>query len=302
MARPTLTASQFGTPSPARRVPSGESEPSKLAGLAVVHPHCGTARTQRRATQTPRSQEMMDHVPLDDSEIERALVIAAHPDDADFGAAGTVASWTDKGIEVAYCIVTSGDAGGFDPAVPRSEIPGIREAEQRAAAAEVGVHDVTFLGYPDGALEVTQALRRDISRVIRKVRPQRVVSQSPERIWDRIGASHPDHLRAGEAALFAVYPDARNPFAHPELLAEGFEEWSVSEVWMNAAPAHLINHWVDVTDTFDRKISALKAHVSQTAHHEDLPGMLRGWLGAQAKLGKLAEGRLAEAFHVISTS
>ena len=243
----------------------------------------------------------MRRVPINDSEIERALIIAAHPDDADFGSAGTVATWTAKGIHVAYCIVTSGQAGGFDPNVPRSEIPGIREAEQRAAANEVGVHDVTFLGYPDGAVEVTQALRHDISRVIRQVRPQRVVCQSPERQWERIGASHPDHLHTGEAALCAVYPDARNPFAHPDLLAEGLEEWSVAEVWMNAAPPRLLNHWVDITDTFDRKLAALRAHVSQTAQ-VDLESLLPGWLRAQAQAGGLPEGRLAEAFHVISTA
>jgi LmbE family N-acetylglucosaminyl deacetylase len=236
---------------------------------------------------------------MDDSEIERALVIAAHPDDADFGAAGTVAGWTARGIEVSYCIVTSGDAGGFDPAVPRSEIPAIREAEQRAAAAEVGVQDVTFLGYPDGALEVTHGLRRDLSRVIRQVRPQRVVCQSPERNWQRVFASHPDHLRCGEAALCAVYPDSRNPYAHPELLAEGHAEWTVSEVWINSAPAALINHWVDVTDVFDRKVAALRAHVSQT-EHVDLDGLLRGWLGTQAEAGGLGAGRLAETFQVIS--
>ncbi len=241
-------------------------------------------------------------VALDDSDIERVLVIAAHPDDADFGSAGTVAGWTARGIEAAYCVITSGDAGGFDPAVPRAQIPQIREAEQRAAAAAVGVDDVTFLGYPDGALEVTQDLRRDLSRVIRRVRPQRVLCQSPERNWQRIGASHPDHLRAGEAALCAVYPDARNPFAHPELLAAGLAEWTVSEVWMSAAPQALVNRWIDVTDTFDRKVKALRAHASQTAHRDDLEEMLRGWLSAQAAAGGLAAGRLAEAFHVIDSA
>jgi LmbE family N-acetylglucosaminyl deacetylase len=240
-------------------------------------------------------------VPLDDSQIERVLVIAAHPDDADFGSAATVAGWTAQGIEVSYCIVTSGDAGGFDPSVPRREIPAIREAEQRAAAAEVGVKDVVFLGFPDGAVEVSQQLRHDLAREIRRVRPQRVVCQSPERMWARIGASHPDHLRTGEATLCAVYPDARNPFAHPDLLAAGLEEWAVSEVWMNAAPQHLINHFVDVTDTFDRKVAALRAHASQTAH-VDLEQLLRGWLGVQAQAGGLPEGRLAEAFHVIDTA
>jgi LmbE family N-acetylglucosaminyl deacetylase len=236
---------------------------------------------------------------MDDGEIERALVIAAHPDDADFGSAGTVAGWTAQGIEVAYCVITSGDAGGFDPAVPRSEIPLIRQAEQRAAAAEVGVKDVRFLGYPDGALEVTHELRRDLTRVIREVRPQRVVCQSPERNWARIFASHPDHLRAGEAAMCAVYPDSRNPFAHPELLADGYEEWTVSEIWITAAPSHLINHFVDVTDTFDNKVAALKAHVSQT-EHVDLDALLRQWLGAQAAAAGFGPDRLAEAFQVIA--
>jgi len=103
---------------------------------------------------------------LDDDEVQRALVIVAHPDDVDFGAAGTVATWTAAGIEVAYCIVTDGDAGGFDPNVPRDEIPGIRRAEQTAAAKVVGVSDLGFLGYPDGRLMATLELRRDIAREI----------------------------------------------------------------------------------------------------------------------------------------
>ena len=164
---------------------------------------------------------------LNDDEVQRALVISAHPDDVDFGAAGTVATWTDAGVEVAYCIVTDGDAGGFDPSVPRAEIPGIRRAEQTAAAKEVGVTDLAFLGYPDGRLVTSLELRRDLSREIRRVRPERVLCPSPERNWQRIFASHPDHLAAGEASMGAVYPDARNPFAHPELLQEGYEPWSV---------------------------------------------------------------------------
>src|SRR5512132_1245677 len=193
---------------------------------------------------------------LNDDELQRALVICAHPDDVDFGAAGTVATWADVGIQVAYCIVTDGDAGGFDPSVPRAEIPGIRRAEQTAAAKAVGVHDLTFLGYPDGRLVATLELRRDLARVIRRVRPQRVLCPSPERNWQRIFASHPDHLAAGEAALAAVYPDARNPFAHPELLDEGYEPWAAPDVWMMAAP--LRNRWVDVPAMFPRKLEALR--------------------------------------------
>ena len=233
--------------------------------------------------------------------VERALVVVAHPDDVDFGAGGTVAAWTESGIEVAYCVCTDGDAGGFDPDVPRSAIGGIRQSEQRAAAKEVGVEDVVFLGYPDGRLQAGIELRRDISRVIRSGRPQRVLMQSPERNWDRIYASHPDHLAAGEATIAAVYPDARNPFAHLDLAAEGYEAWTVAEVWVMAGGGGVANHYVDVTNTFERKLAALRAHVSQTAHMDDLEGMLRGWLGVNAAAAGLEEGRLAEGFRVVDT-
>ena len=237
-----------------------------------------------------------------DPPVQRALVVVAHPDDVDFGAAGTIASWTEAGIEVAYCLCTDGDAGGFDPTVPREKIAGIRREEQRAAAKQVGVEDLTFLGYPDGRLEVSIELRRDISRVIRQKRPQRLMIQSPERNWERLYASHPDHLAAGEAAICAVYPDARNPFAHLDLAAEGLEPWTVEEVWVMASGGARANRYVDVTDTFDRKLAALHAHVSQTAHMEDLEGMLRTWLSVNAVAAGFGEDRLAEAFRVVGTA
>jgi LmbE family N-acetylglucosaminyl deacetylase len=238
---------------------------------------------------------------LDDSEVERVLVVTAHPDDVDFGAAGTVSTWTATGTEVVYCICTDGDAGGFDPAVDRADIPAIRRAEQASAAKAVGVHDVRFLGYPDGRLHATIELRRDISRVIRQVRPQRMLVQSPERNWARVGASHPDHLAAGVAAMAAIYPDARNPFAHPELLAdEGLAEWAVAETWLMAHPDN--NHHVDITDLFDTKLAALRAHVSQTAHMDDLETRLREWYAANAIAAGLPEGRLAERFFVVATA
>jgi LmbE family N-acetylglucosaminyl deacetylase len=222
----------------------------------------------------------------------------AHPDDIDFGAAGTIAGWTAAGVEVAYCIATYGDAGGFDD-TPREQMPVLREAEQRAAAKIVGVDDVTFLGYPDGAVTVTLDLRRDISRQIRRVRPQRVMLPSPDRNWERIPASHPDHLAVGEAAMCAVYPDARNPFAYTELLAdEALDAWAVPEVWVMGAPQP--NHWVDITDMFDTKVAALQAHVTQTAHFDDLPGFLRRMMAGNAVAGGLPEGRLAESFRVVS--
>jgi LmbE family N-acetylglucosaminyl deacetylase len=237
---------------------------------------------------------------LADSELQRILVITAHPDDVDFGTAGTIAVWTDAGIEVVYCVVTDGDAGGYDESVPRLEIPQLRRAEQTAAAKQVGVHDLRFLGYPDGRVEATLQLRKDLTRVIRQVRPDRVVSPSPERNYARPGISHPDHRAVGSAALDAVYPDARNPFAFPELLAnERLAAWTVREVWLPNGPS--LNHYVDITDTFLRKIAALRAHESQTGHMEDLANFLRPWLARAAAQGGLPEGRLAEGFQVIET-
>ena len=231
---------------------------------------------------------------LEPSEIERVLAVMAHPDDVDFGASGTIAGLVAGGASVTYCICTDGDAGGFDPAVHRSEIPGIRRREQLAAAACVGVRDVRFLGYPDGALEPTQELRRDLTRVVRQVRPQLVIAQTPERNWDRMPASHPDHMAAGEATMRGLYPDARNPYAHPSLLAdEGLDAWTVSEVWVAGHPE--IDHVVDITAHFDAKLAALRAHESQTAHL-DLEPMLRHWNADNATRFGLPEGHLAEIF------
>jgi LmbE family N-acetylglucosaminyl deacetylase len=237
---------------------------------------------------------------LDDAEIARVLSITAHPDDVDFGAAGTVARWTEAGIEVIYCVVTDGDAGGFDEDFPRDEIPALRRAEQIAAAKCVGVQDVRFLGYPDGRVEASLDLRRDLARVIRQVRPDRVVVPSPERNYNRIGIGHPDHRAVGSAALDAVYPDARNPFAFAELRErEALAAWTVREVWI---PGGTPNHYVDVTDTFPRKVAALRAHESQTSQMADLAELLRTRLAATARQAGLPDGRLAEAFQVLDTA
>jgi LmbE family N-acetylglucosaminyl deacetylase len=235
---------------------------------------------------------------LDDADVRRALVITAHPDDVDFGAAGTVALWTDAGVDVTYCVITDGDAGGFDPAVPRDQIGGIRQGEQRAAAKHVGVSDVVFLGYPDGRLQVSLELRRDLARVIREVQPDRVICQSPQRNMVRIPASHPDHLAAGEAAMCAVYPDARNPFAFVEELSH-LDAWTVKETWVMAMERS--NRYVDITETFDRKLTALHAHASQHPKPDELDAMVRGWNSMNASAGGLPEGRVAEAFWVMET-
>ncbi|MEJ2889542.1 PIG-L deacetylase family protein [Actinomycetospora aeridis] len=242
---------------------------------------------------------------MPDSEVSRALVVVAHPDDVDFGAAGTVASWTAAGVAVSYCLVTSGDAGGFDD-TPRAEMAGLREREQRDAAAALGVTDLTFLRYPDGEVAPTLALRRDISRVVRRVRPQRVLTQSPEIFWERIGVSHPDHRATGEAALAAVYPDARNPFAHPTLLAdEGLEAWTVPETWLAGCPPERVNRVVDVGPTLSAKFAALRAHRSQTAHRDDLETLISGLLARnRERYAALATDGMqyVEAFQVVDTS
>ena len=180
-----------------------------------------------------------------------------------------------------------------------SELPLRRQAEQRKAAAEVGVSSVTFLGYPDGRLEVTYELRRDVSRVIREVRPDVVLCQSPERNWDRIRASHPDHLAAGEATLQAVYPDSRNPYAHPELLAAGLEPHEVGEVWLMASPRS--DRYVDITSQIERKMAALRCHESQVGNAEELERFVRGWTSAAAAAAGFAPGHHAEAFQVVDT-
>jgi LmbE family N-acetylglucosaminyl deacetylase len=232
--------------------------------------------------------------------VGRVLVVTAHPDDVDFTAAGTVATFVAAGVEVAYCIATSGEAGGNDVTVPRAEMAAVRQAEQRAAAAELGVADVTFLGYPDGCLQPTIELRRDISREIRRFRPDRVLAPSPQRNWASVYGDHPDHLAAGEAAACAVYPDARNPFAHPELLDEGLDPHTVTELWLMAAPQPTVT--VDITAVFGRKLAALRRHVSQVGAGEHLEAMLREWNGAQSRAAGLAEGRLAESFRSFATS
>jgi LmbE family N-acetylglucosaminyl deacetylase len=237
---------------------------------------------------------------VDLTRVERVLVVMAHPDDVDFGWAGSVGTMTDAGIEVMYCIVTDGDAGGAELGIPRVEMSPLRRDEQRAAAAIVGVHEVHFLGYADGRVEPSLELRRDLTRIIRSVRPNRVMTQSPDRNWDRIYASHPDHLATGESTACAVYPDARNRWAHPELEAEGLEPWTVDELWIGAGIGSP-THFLDITGAVDRKIEALKCHKSQLPDPDATEAMVRGWTAATAKTAGLPDGRFAEAMRVVNT-
>ena len=230
--------------------------------------------------------------------VTRALAVTAHPDDVDFGAGGPVMALVKAGVQVTFCICTDGDAGGFDDSTDRSEIPAIRRAEQTSAAAVYGVTDVRFLGYQDGYLVPNHDLQRDIVRVMRQVQPHLVITQSPERNWDRLPSSHPDHMAAGEATARALYPAVRNPYAFPELRTdEGLEAWTVNWLWLQGHVEP--NHWIDTTEFFSRKVKALDAHASQTSHMEDLAGMLRSWGEMQAQAAGFESGRLAEGFRQI---
>ena len=223
----------------------------------------------------------------------------AHPDDCDFGAGGTIAQWTAKGIEVSYCIITNGDQGGEESGIPLEEMAQVRQKEQRDAGAALGVTDITYLNYRDGWLMPSIELRKEIVKTIRIAKPDRMLVQSPERNWERIFASHPDHLAAGETAIQAVYPDARNPYAFTDLKEAGFEPWRVREVWMTGSPTP--NHFVDITETFDKKMAALHSHVSQTAHNKELENMVREWGQRNAEAQGLPTGKIVEIFKVINT-
>jgi len=240
---------------------------------------------------------------LQAEQIERALVITAHPDDVDFGAAGTVANLTDAGVVVTYCLVTDGQAGGFDPTIPRERMAEIRRDEQTKAAAEVGVTDLIFLGHMDGSVVYDLNLRRDLSRVIRQVRPQVVISQSPQINLTSVYGSHPDHVATGQGAWTAVYPDARNPFQFPDLVLEGYEPWSVDELWImyGSGQPNTPIETVDITAQIDRKISALCCHASQMPDPAAMEQRVRTWWGQMAVEAGLPEGSFAERFFVADT-
>lgn len=226
---------------------------------------------------------------------ERALVVVAHPDDIDFGVAGTVAVLTSHGCAVTYCLVTSGEAGPPEH-LDRDELRALRASEQRAAAAIVGVSDVRFLGFPDGRVEATLELRREISRVIRETRPDVVIAMSSDRVWDRVYFSHPDHLAVGEATASAVYPDSRNPWAHPELLAEGYAPHTVARMWVMGLEPNLA---IDITEVIEQKTAALTSHKSQIQDPDTIGKMIREWASSNAADAGLAVGRLAESFREI---
>lgn len=221
----------------------------------------------------------------------RALVILAHPDDPEFGAGGTVARWSDEGIEVHYIIVTDGSKGSGDPTMTPSRLAAIRVEEQRAAAAVLGVGEVVFLGFRDGEIAPDLTLRHAITREIRRWQPDIVVTHDPASLyWDN-AINHPDHRAVGQATLDAIYPTARDRLNAPQLLVEGLEPHAVREIYLTGP--HAADTWIDIGGTIDRKLAALRAHASQIKDFDALETRLR------ERYAGLAEGRgmqYAEAF------
>ena len=224
-------------------------------------------------------------------EFETALVIFAHPDDAEFMCGGTVAAWASEGTAVHYCVITDGSAGNNDPGVTREEMIPIREREQRAAADILGVKGLDFLGFRDGELEVSLETRKAVTRVVRKVRPDVIVAPDPSRLWTGSGyINHWDHKQAGTLALCAIMPDAPSRPQFSELLDEGLEPFEVPNLMLSTEEP---DTYVDITETIDRKIESLHAHASQGTTELET----EEWIRERAReLGTQAGVAYAEAF------
>lgn len=233
------------------------------------------------------------------SEPIKVVVIAAHPDDIEFGVSGSVARWVEEGAEVTYVIVTDGSAGSNEPDVDLEELIATRRREQLASSAAVGVTDVRFLGYKDGVLEPTMGLRKTLTRILREVKPDRVICQDPTTVFFGDGyINHPDHRAAGEAAIYATFPSSETRPIFPELLDEGYEPHKVKELWLNLSQHP--THFVDITGVFDKKEAALRAHVSQLGEGEDFDNGVLKWIKERfADVGQPDDVQYAEVFKIM---
>ena len=226
----------------------------------------------------------------------RGMVVVAHADDAEWGCAGTVAKWCAQGWEVVYLLCTDGSKGSSDPEVTSGQLVEIRKQEQLDAGEVLGLRQVVFLGYEDSMLEPTLELRRDIAREIRRYRPDVLICMSPQRSLNGDGyMGHPDHFAAGEAALSAVFPAARDRLTFPELLEEGLEPHHVREVWIMYGDEGA-DMYVDVTEHMDTAVKALQRHKTQISEEEDAGNGMRQW---RSSTGKKVGFQYAEAFKVI---
>jgi len=226
---------------------------------------------------------------------QKAMVIVAHPDDIEFSCAGTVARWIKDGAEVAYVLCTSGDVGIDEPGMTKAKAAQIREAEQQAAAEVVGVKEVVFLREPDGMLENTMSLRKRLVREIRRFKPEVVITGDPTIVWARSDyINHPDHRAAAGAALDAVFPAAGQPNLFEELAEEGLTAHKVRKVYVTSWTQS--DTFVNISDTIDLKIKALKKHVSQMKDWDPEP-RIKEWAGEVAQGKEMA---YAEAFRVVT--
>jgi LmbE family N-acetylglucosaminyl deacetylase len=222
-----------------------------------------------------------------------ALVIFAHPDDAEYMCGGTVALWAREGTDVHYCVITDGSAGSNEPDATREEMAIVREREQRVAAEVLGVKSLSFLGFRDGELEVNLETRRAVTRVVRRIRPEVILAPDPQRLWSGSGyINHSDHKAAGVLALSAVMPDAPTRLQFTELLDEGLEPFEIPNLWLSAEEP---DTYVDIGKSIDIKLEALTRHESQ--HREES----ETWVRERAReLGTQAGVEYAEAFKTFS--
>lgn len=226
----------------------------------------------------------------------RILVVTAHPDDIEFGCAGSVATWVDEGAEVTYCIVTDGSTGTSDPNMAGEPLAEIRREESIRAAKVVGVTEVTFLGYRDGYVEPNLDLRRDLARVFRSARPHRMVVMDPAPLPGGWFVNHPDHRAVGQAALDITVTAGTTPGHFPELREEGLEPWrGLREIYVSGPGGG--EFAVDITSAIDRKIEALRCHESQVGDW-DVEPVMRGWMQVN---GAEHGYEYAELFHVLAT-
>ena len=227
---------------------------------------------------------------------KRVMVVAAHPDDIEFGSAGTVARWVRAGAEAAYVLATSGDVGIAEPGMTKEQAAKIREAESVAAAKVAGVIDVTFLREPDGMLENTMALRKRLVREIRRFRPEVVISGDPTMVFTPLGGiNHPDHRAIAGATIDAIFPAAGQPNLFEELAEEGLKAHKIRKVYVTSRG--LGDTFVDISDTVEVKIEALKQHISQVGHWEDLADRVKEWTARTAEGKEMAH---AEVYRVIT--
>ena len=225
---------------------------------------------------------------------ESVLAVFAHPDDIEFGCAGTIARWVKEGARAAYVLVTSGDVGIATPGMTKAKAAEIREAETLAAAKVVGVEDVTFFGVGDGMVENTMELRKRVVREIRRFQPEVVMCGDPTLLYTpRGGLNHPDHRAVAWAAVDAVFPAAGQPNLFEELADEGLSAHKVRKVFISTWAEG--STYINITDTIDLKIEALKQHVSQVGEMKGLDENMRK---RAADRGQDVEMAYAESFRV----